>query len=98
MLTKPICPRSVSRRSVSTISFITREENLEAYLELMKMLLAKVLVGDNAAVYDDHMKAKYERGDIEMSWQALVVSAVEAQRLQGLGEMKLVLDLAKCRL
>lgn len=67
--------------TVSTISFITREENLEAYLELMKMLLAKVLVGDNAAVYDDHMKAKYERGDIEMSWQALVVSAVKAQRL-----------------
>jgi ubiquinone/menaquinone biosynthesis C-methylase UbiE len=62
---------------VSTLDFKTREENLEAYLELMKLLLAKLLVGENAAIYESHMRAKYARGEIEMSWQALVVSAVK---------------------
>lgn len=64
--------------TVSTLDFITREKNLEAYLELMKILLAKLLFTENATAYDNHMRAKYERGEIEMSWQALVVSAVKA--------------------
>lgn len=63
---------------VSTLNFTTREENLAAYLELMKLLLTKLLAGEKAAVYDNHMKAKYQRGEIEMSWQALIVSAIKA--------------------
>jgi ubiquinone/menaquinone biosynthesis C-methylase UbiE len=63
--------------TVSTLDFKTREANLEAYLELMKLLLAKLMVGENAAIYDNHMRAKYSQGETEMSWQALVVSAVK---------------------
>ncbi len=64
--------------TASTLDFKTREEHLDGYLELMKLLLAKLLVGENAAIYDKHMRAKYARGEIEMSWQALIVSAVKA--------------------
>jgi ubiquinone/menaquinone biosynthesis C-methylase UbiE len=64
--------------TVSTLDFKTRETNLDAYLELMKLLLSKLLVGDNAVVYEKHMRAKYARGETEMSWQALIVSAVKA--------------------
>lgn len=61
--------------TISTLDFKTREENLDAYLELMEILLAKLLVGENAKVYENHMRAKYARGETEMSWQALIVSA-----------------------
>ena len=63
--------------TASTLDFKTHEENLEAYLELMELLLSKLLVGENAAIYQKHMRAKYARGETEMSWQALIVSAVK---------------------
>ena len=67
-----------SNINIQTLAFKTHEQNLDAYLELMKLLLSKVLVGDTATKYDDHMRGKYERGDVEMTWQALVVTAIKA--------------------
>ena len=63
---------------ISDLDFETRESNLDAYLELMKLLLPKLLTGENATAYDHHMKAKYEKKEIEMSWKALVVSATKS--------------------
>ena len=60
-----------------TLDFRTNEEDIEGYLELMKLLLSKVLVGEKADAYDNLMRAKYERGEMGMDWQALVVSAVK---------------------
>ena len=61
--------------TVSNLRFETRESNLDAYLELMKLLLPKLLSGENATKYDNHMKAKHEKKELEMSWRALIVSA-----------------------
>ncbi|CAD6591728.1 MAG: hypothetical protein ASARMPREDX12_005395 [Alectoria sarmentosa] len=66
-----------SEVSVKTLEFRTNEEDIEGYLELMKLLLSKVLVGKNADGYDELMRAKYGRGEMGMDWQALVVSAVK---------------------
>lgn len=63
--------------NVMTLDFTTNEEDIEGYLELLKLLLSKILVGDNADAYEKLMRAKYERGDMGMNWQALVVSAVK---------------------
>ncbi|KAL6715547.1 hypothetical protein ACLMJK_006508 [Lecanora helva] len=62
---------------VSTLNFKTRDENLDSYLELMRLLLPKLLTGETAVAYDDHMREKYRKGDTEMSWQALIVSATK---------------------
>ena len=43
----------------------------------MKLLLTKVLVGENADAFDKVMRAKFERGEMGMDWQALIVSAVK---------------------
>ena len=43
----------------------------------MKLLLSKVLVGENADAYDELMRAKDEGGEMGMDWQALVVNAVK---------------------
>ena len=61
----------------STLDFRTNEEDIEGYLELIKLLLSKVLVGEKADAYDDLMRGKYKRGELGMDWQALVVSAVK---------------------
>ena len=61
----------------TTLDFRTNEEDIEGYLELMKLLLSKVLVGEKADAYDNLMRGKYKRGEMEMSWQALVVSAIK---------------------
>ena len=66
-----------SEVNVTTVEFRTNEWDIEGYLELMKLLLSKVLVGENADVYDKLIRAKYERGEMSMDWQALVVSAVK---------------------
>ena len=66
-----------SKVDVSTLEFKTNEEDIEGYLELMKLLLSKVLVGKSADAYDKLMRAKHERGEMGMNWQALVVSAVK---------------------
>ena len=66
-----------SEVSCSTIDFTTDEEDVGGYLELMKLLLSKVLIGENADAYDQLMRAKHERGEMGMEWQALVVSAVK---------------------
>lgn len=66
-----------SEVSVKTLEFRTNEEDIEGYLELMKLLLSKVLVGEDADAYDKLMRAKYGRGEMGMDWQALVVSAVK---------------------
>ena len=66
-----------SKVNVSTLEFRTDEKDIEGYLELMKLLLTKVLVGENADAYDKLMRAKSERGEMGMDWQALVVSAVK---------------------
>ena len=66
-----------SKVNVTTVEFRTNEWDVEGYLELMKLLLSKVLVGENADVYDKLIRAKYERGEMGMDWQALVVSAVK---------------------
>lgn len=86
-LLNPWCNPEAIRRNLETIGFSnvkcmtldfrTNEQNIEGYLELMKLLLSKVLVGEKADAYDDLMRAKYERGEMEMDWQALVVSAVK---------------------
>lgn len=60
-----------------TLDFRTNEEDIEGYLELMKLLLSKVLIGENADAYDKLMRAKYERGEMGMDWQALVVTAMK---------------------
>ena len=65
------------RVEVVTIDFKTDEGDIEGYLELMRLLLGKVLVDENADKYDKLMRAKYERGEMGMNWQALVVSAVK---------------------
>ena len=62
---------------VSTLDFRTDEKDIEGYLELMKLLLTKVLIGENADAYDKLMRAKFECGEMGMEWQALVVSAVK---------------------
>ncbi len=66
-----------SNVNFETLDFRTNEGDIEAYLELMKLLLSKVLIGENADAYDKLMRAKYERGEMGMDWQALVVSAVK---------------------
>ena len=66
-----------SEVNVSTIDFRTDEKDIEGYLELMKLLLTKVLVGENADAYDKLMRAKFDRGEMGMDWQALIVSAVK---------------------
>ena len=66
-----------SKVNVSTLEFRTDEKDIEGYLELMKLLLTKVLVGEQADAYDKLMRAKFERGEMGMDWQALVVSAVK---------------------
>ena len=66
-----------SKVNVSTLEFRTDEKDIEGYLELMKLLLTKVLVGENADAYDKFMRAKFERGEMGMDWQALIVSAVK---------------------
>ena len=66
-----------SNVNVMSIEFRTSEWDIEGYLELMKLLLNKVLVGENADIYDKLIRAKYERGEMSMDWQALVVSAVK---------------------
>lgn len=62
---------------MSTLEFRTNEEDIEGYLELIKLLLPKVLVGVYADAYDKLMTAKYERGEMGMDWQALVVTAMK---------------------
>ena len=37
-----------------------------------------ILVGENADAYDKIMKAKSERGKMELDWRALVESAVRS--------------------
>ena len=66
-----------SEVNVTTLEFKTKEMEIEGYLELMKQLLSKVLVGENADAYDKLMRAKYERGEMDMDWQAVVVNAVK---------------------
>lgn len=67
-----------SNVDISNVEFRTDEEDVEGYLELMKLLLGKVLNGEKADAYDGLMRAKYEQGAMGMEWQALVVSAVKA--------------------
>lgn len=67
-----------SKVNVTTLEFTTNEEDIEGYLELMKLLLTKVLVGEYADAYNNLMRAKYERGEMEMDWQALVVTAMKS--------------------
>ena len=86
-LSNPWCIPDAIRTNLETIGFSdvkvlplefrTNEEDIEGYLELMKLLLGKVLIGENADAYDELMRAKYERGEMGMDWQALVVSAVK---------------------
>ena len=86
-LSGPWCDPEVTRRNLETIGFSkvnfmtlefrTKDWDIEGYLELMKLLLSKVLIGENADAYDKLMRAKYERGEMGMDWQALVVSAVK---------------------
>ena len=66
-----------SKVNISTLEFRTDEKDIEGYLELMKLLLTKVLVGENADAYDKLMRAKFDHGEMGMDWQALVVSAVK---------------------
>ena len=66
-----------SEVDITTLDFRTNEEDIEGYLELMKLLLSKVLVGEDANAYDKLMKTKYERGAMGMDWQALVVSTTK---------------------
>ena len=66
-----------SNVNVMTLDFRTNEEDVEGFLELMKLILSKVLTGGNADEYDKLMRAKYERREMWMDWQALVVSAVK---------------------
>ena len=61
----------------TALDFRTNEEDIEGYLELMKLLLNKVLVDEKADAYDDLMRAKYEHKEMGMNWQALVVSAIK---------------------
>lgn len=62
---------------VTALDFETREEDVDQYLGLMKILLAKALVGENAVAYERQTRAKYAQGDKTLFWQALVVSAVK---------------------
>ena len=66
-----------SEVNVTTVEFRTDEWDIEGYLELMKLLLSKVLVGENADVYDKLIRTKHERGEMGMDWQALVVSVLK---------------------
>ncbi len=66
-----------SNVGVETLDFRTSEADIEGFLELMKLLLGKVLVGEYAGIYEELMRGKYERGEMGMDWQALVVSAVK---------------------
>lgn len=86
-LSNPWCNPEAIRRNLETIGFSnvncktlefrTNEEDIEGYLELIKLLLSKVLVSEKADAYDDLMRAKHERGEMGMDWQALLVSAVK---------------------
>ena len=56
--------------------FETLEGDLDAYLELMSLLLPGLLKqGDNAAVYAKVMRDRYARGEGSMRWQALIICA-----------------------
>ena len=86
-LSSPWCDPVVIRKNletvgfsdvgVETLDFRTDEGDIEGFLELMKLLLGRVLVGEYADIYDELMRGKYERGEMGMDWQALVVSAVK---------------------
>lgn len=65
--------------SVQRLEFETDEEDVEAYLELMKLLLPKLLVGTKEGEeYEALMRGKKEKGEMRMQWVALVVSARKA--------------------
>ena len=57
--------------------FTTRlsEGGVDGFLELMALLMPGLLNGENLEQYERYMKAQVEKQPIEMSWQALVVSA-----------------------
>lgn len=50
-----------------TLEFQANEKDIVGYLEPMKLLLAKVLVGETADAYEKLMGAKYERREMEMN-------------------------------
>lgn len=61
---------------VREIGFETEEEDVEAYLELMRLLLPKLLVQTvEGEEYERRTRGKRERGEMGMRWEALVVSA-----------------------
>lgn len=60
---------------VSKLDFEIAERDIVGFLELMRLLLGKVLEGENGERYEKLIKGKAERGDMRMRWQALVVSA-----------------------
>lgn len=62
----------------TVFDFRTNEDNVDNYLELMNLLLGKVFVHDTVVAYEKLMRGKHERGEMEMDWQALIVSAVKA--------------------
>ncbi|KAK4692214.1 hypothetical protein P7C71_g4945, partial [Lecanoromycetidae sp. Uapishka_2] len=62
---------------IKALNFRTNEGNVDNYLELMKLLLGKILIGEVADKYEKLMRGKFERGEMGMDWQALVVSAVK---------------------
>lgn len=86
-LSNPWCNHETVRTNLeeigfSDVSFValefkTNETDIDGYLELMKLLLSKVSVGENADAYDKLMKAKHKRGEMGMDWQAVVVSAMK---------------------
>ena len=55
--------------------FITRPKSVENFLELMTLLMPPLMSGESKLKYEKHMRDKMEKGQVEMSWQALIVSA-----------------------
>ena len=48
---------------------------VDGFLELMALLMPGLLNGENLEKYERYMKAEAEKRPVEMSWQALIVSA-----------------------
>lgn len=55
--------------------FTTRLTEVDGFLELMVLLMPGLLNGENLEKYERHMRQEAEKAPVEMSWQALIVSA-----------------------
>lgn len=62
---------------ITTYTFETNEANLEAYLELMRFLLAKLFAGRNGEKYEAYMREKYGSSPVKMEWECMVVTATK---------------------